>query len=168
MVTSNGDRQPGTDVGRESARIAEMCVEHTSRDASMGRRRIARWIAELLGEYAATLRAMTLARLAAVVVLTLAVYLVFFLEAYLVAVALDLNQSFLTLAFAVTLGAVVALIPVSISGIGTRDAAIVAYLGVQGVDPAQALAFSLLLFIAFQAIGGLAGLAAYAYRGRLG
>ena len=40
MVTSNGDRQPGADVGRESARIAEMCVEHTSRDASMGRRRI--------------------------------------------------------------------------------------------------------------------------------
>ncbi len=147
-------------------RLAERLGERL--EGAMGRRRSAAWIAGLLGEYAAYLRAMTLDRLAAVVALTLAVYLVFFLEAYLVAVALDMNQSFLTLAFAVTLGAVVALIPVSFSGIGTRDAAIVAYLGLHGVDPAQALAFSLLLFIAFQAVGGLAGLAAYASRGRLG
>ena len=55
----------------------------------------------------------------------------------------------------------VTLLPISISGLGTREAAIVAYLGTIGVPAEAALGFSLLVFVTFYVGGGLMGAAAW-------
>jgi len=53
------------------------------------------------------------------------------------------------------------LLPISISGIGTRDAVIIAYLGSLGITAEGAFGFSLLITLMFYTSGGLMGLAAW-------
>lgn len=93
--------------------------------------------------------------------LTLLAYGVFFSQCYLVAQAVGLTLGFVSMSYAVALGSLITLLPISISGIGTRDAAIVAYLGTFGVVPALALAFSLLVFVTFHLGGALLGAGAW-------
>ena len=94
-------------------------------------------------------------------ILTVLAYGLFFTQYYLVAKSLSMRISFTDASFAVALGSLVALLPISISSIGTRDAAIMAYLASNGVAPQQALSFSLLIFITFQLMGGLLGALAW-------
>ncbi len=95
------------------------------------------------------------------VALTVLAYGVFYLQAYLLAVALHLDASILVVSYAVALGSLITLIPISISGIGTREAGIVAYLGAHGVSAEAALGFSLLVFATFYL--GTAGIGAVAW-----
>ena len=98
------------------------------------------------------------------VVLTVIAYAIFFGQCYLLALALRLPVTFASVSYAVALGSLVTLLPISISGIGTRDAAIVAYLGTVGVPSEMALAFSLLVFLTFYIGGGLMGFVAWCIR----
>lgn len=95
------------------------------------------------------------------VVLTVIAYAIFFGQCYLLALALRLPVTFTSVSSAVALGNLVTLLPISISGIGTRDAAIIAYLGTVGVPSEMALAFSLLVFLTFYIGGGLMGAVAW-------
>ena len=90
-------------------------------------------------------------------ILTVLAYGLFFTQCYLVAMSLSMRVSFADASFAVALGSLAALLPISISGVGTRDAAIIAYLARHGITPEQALSFSLLIFITFHLMGGLLG-----------
>jgi uncharacterized membrane protein YbhN (UPF0104 family) len=101
-----------------------------------------------------------LAMLSAIALTALA-YGIFFGQCYLLALALGLPATFASVSYAVALGNLVTLLPISISGIGTRDAAIVAYLGMVGVPSETALAFSVLVFLTFYIGGGLIGAAAW-------
>jgi uncharacterized protein (TIRG00374 family) len=92
---------------------------------------------------------------------TLLAYAVFFEQCYLLSQALKLDASFLQVSYAVALGSLVTLIPISISGLGTREATIVAYLGSVGISPQLSLGFSLLIFVAFYVAGGLIGAIAW-------
>lgn len=83
------------------------------------------------------------------VLMTVLAYMVFYIQVYLLAQALSLAASVATVCFAVALGSLVTLIPISISGIGTREAAVVAYLSTANVSTEAALGFSLLVFITF-------------------
>lgn len=93
--------------------------------------------------------------------LTVIAYAVFFGQCYLLALALRLPVTFASVSCAVALGSLVTLLPISISGIGTRDAAIIAYLGTVGIPSEMALAFSLLVFLTFHIGGGLMGAVAW-------
>jgi len=93
--------------------------------------------------------------------LTLAAYGVFYSQCYLLALALRLYVSFETVSYAVSLGSLVTLLPISISGLGTREAAIVAYLGQAGISKEAAVSFSLLVFTTFYIAGGLLGAGAW-------
>jgi len=93
--------------------------------------------------------------------LTLLTYGIFFFQCYLLALALGMRVTFVTVMSAVSLGSLVTLLPVSISGLGTREASIVAYLGKVGVPAESALSFSLLVFITFYIVGGLLGAVAW-------
>lgn len=93
--------------------------------------------------------------------LTVLAYLLFFGQCYLLALALGLPLSYSDVSFAVALGSLVTLLPISISGLGTREATLVAYLGTLGVAAAQALGFSLLVFATFYLGGGLLGAIAW-------
>jgi uncharacterized protein (TIRG00374 family) len=89
--------------------------------------------------------------------LTAAAYLVFYGQCYLLAKALDLPVSFMTVTYAVALGSLVTLLPISISGLGTREAAMIAFLDTAGIEAETALSFSLLVFVSFYIGGGLIG-----------
>lgn len=93
--------------------------------------------------------------------LTAAAYALFFAECYCLALALGLPIGYRTVAFAIAFGSLVTLLPISISGLGAREAAVVAYLGTAGIDAERALVFSLLVFFVFFVLGGLFGAVAW-------
>lgn len=88
-------------------------------------------------------------------------YAVFFSQCYLLALALRLPVGFGAVLYSVALGSLVTLLPISISGLGTREATIIAYLGSAGTPPEAALSFSLLVFFTFYVAGGLIGAVAW-------
>lgn len=95
------------------------------------------------------------------ILLTTIAYICFFSQCYLIALALDISIGFPPIVFAVALGSLVTLLPVSISGLGTREAVIVAYLSVYEVSAQVALSFSLLVFLVFYVAGGVIGFGAW-------
>jgi uncharacterized protein (TIRG00374 family) len=107
------------------------------------------------------LRQVTLGWLLVAIGLTAVAYLLFYAQCYLLALALSLPIDMLTVSMAVALGSLVTLVPISISGLGTREAVIVAYLGNIGVAPEGALGFSFLVFVTFYIAGGLMGAVAW-------
>lgn len=100
-------------------------------------------------------------RVLTAIALTILSYLLFFGQCYLLAWALQVKLTFVQISFAVAIGSLVALLPISIAGLGTREAAIVAYLGTLGVSAAVALGFSLLMLANFHVINGLMGAIAW-------
>lgn len=115
----------------------------------------------ILTEIRAGLLQLSWAQLIGCIALTVIAYLIFFGECHLLALALGLPVDFPTTAFAIALGSLITLVPISISGVGTRDAAIISYLTTVGIAPALALSFSLLVFVAFYLAGGVIGAAAW-------
>ncbi|NIS79406.1 MAG: flippase-like domain-containing protein, partial [Anaerolineales bacterium] len=94
-------------------------------------------------------------------VLTVLSYGVFFGQCYLLSRAVGIRLGFMPITYAVALGSLVTLLPFSISGLGTREATITAYLALSGVRPEVALSFSLLVFATFYIAGGLMGAVAW-------
>jgi hypothetical protein len=92
---------------------------------------------------------------------TVLAYGIFFGQCYLLALALNMPLSYIQVSYAVAIGSLVTLLPISISGLGTREAAIIAYLGTAGIPSEQALGFSLLVFATFYVSGGLLGAVAW-------
>jgi uncharacterized protein (TIRG00374 family) len=91
------------------------------------------------------------------VLLTVAAYALTFTQCYLIALALGIDMSFSYVAFTVSMGGLVALIPISFAGIGTRDAVIIFLFGLAGVGSEIALSFSLLYLMVFALAIGLWG-----------
>ncbi len=103
-------------------------------------------------------------RLAGAICLTILAYTLFFVQCYLIALALDLQLGLIEVTYVSAMGSLVTLLPISISGLGTREAAIVAYLHTLGVPQEMALGFSLMLFANFHVAGGLIGAVAWSIR----
>ncbi len=108
-----------------------------------------------------SLRRLTPAAIAMSAALTILAYGVFYTQNYLLARALGIDVGFVTTSYAVALGSLVTLIPISISGLGAREAVMIIYLGSAGVSSEEALGFSLLIFFTFYICGGLIGLVAW-------
>jgi uncharacterized protein (TIRG00374 family) len=115
----------------------------------------------ILPEVRAGLLQLTWARFLTAVILTVVAYGVFFGQCYLLARALNLPVGFGPVTFAVALGSLITLVPISISGLGTREAAMIAYLDSAGVQAESAISFSLLVFVTFYVAGGLIGAVAW-------
>lgn len=93
--------------------------------------------------------------------LTVIAYALFYGQGFLLARAVGITLDFVHVMFAVALGSLVTLIPISISGLGTRELAIITYMESLDVQPAHALGFSLLIFFVFQIAGGTIGALAW-------
>jgi uncharacterized protein (TIRG00374 family) len=63
---------------------------------------------------------------------------------FIVGKALSMNISYGIFIVIVSIGHLIALIPITLDGIGTREAALVVMLSAQGIDPAKTMAMSLL------------------------
>ena len=92
--------------------------------------------------------------------ITFFAWVIYFVMMYLFALSLDINIPFLYLATCVSISAVVTLIPISISGIGTRDATLIILFSYLGLSKESAIAFSMMiLFMYF--VAGFIGLVAW-------
>ncbi|GAH55102.1 unnamed protein product, partial [marine sediment metagenome] len=92
---------------------------------------------------------------------TLVTYAIFFSQCYLLALSLNLSLSFLDIAVYMAVANLVVLIPVSIAGIGTRDATLIALFSLQGVSAEAALSYSLLVLFTFYICGAAMGAIAW-------
>ena len=91
-------------------------------------------------------------------ILTLAGWAVYFLQAWLLATSIGLDIPFVSLVVAVTAAAVATFLPISVSGIGTRDVALVILFQGMGKTREEALAYSALV-LAMLILNALVGLA---------
>ncbi len=73
-------------------------------------------------------------------------WLLYFCSRYVVARAMGLNLSFLDIAIVSVLSAVVSILPISVAGIGTREATIIFVFSLFGINKEAAVLFSLLIF----------------------
>ena len=87
-------------------------------------------------------------------------WIIYFITMYLLALSIDISIPFLYLATCVSISAVVTLIPISISGIGTRDATLIILFSYLGLSKESAIAFSMMILITF-AFNGAIGLIAW-------
>lgn len=87
-------------------------------------------------------------------------WVIYFLTMYLLALSIGINIPFLYLATCVSISAVITLIPISISGIGTRDATLIILFSYLGLSKESAIAFSMMILIMF-AFNGSIGLIAW-------
>lgn len=110
-----------------------------------------------LTEIRASFRQLRWRRVIVSVGLTAVSYVVFFAQCYLLAFAIGLRVGIVPLSFAVALANLVTMLPISISGLGTREATLVSYLATAGVPSEAALGFSVLMFLTFHVAGGLMG-----------
>lgn len=112
------------------------------RAGAPGRR--AREVGSALGD---TLAGMGPSTWLSLLALTLAGWLVYYLQAWLLARTLGIGLGLFPLVVSVTAAAVAAFLPVSISGLGTRDAAMVILFKRFGSPGEQAVALSTLVFL---------------------
>lgn len=80
------------------------------------------------------------------------IFLFFFINVYCLAKGLGIHIGFIELSSVVAVGAIVALIPISISGIGIREGLFVVLLSTFGVNKEEAVALSFLDNIVFAAV----------------
>jgi uncharacterized protein (TIRG00374 family) len=100
-------------------------------------------------------------RLALPLMVTVIAYAVFYLQCYLAALALRLPLSYPYAAFCVSLASLLALLPISISGLGVRDATFIALLLPLGVTAEMAVSYSILILLVFNIFGGAWGAIAW-------
>lgn len=76
-------------------------------------------------------------------------WLLYYWQMYLLARALNIQAPFVYLAVSVTVAGLITLIPISISGIGTREIALIVLLSPLGIAQEKIIAFSFLILFAF-------------------
>lgn len=75
----------------------------------------------------------------------------------MLAASLGIDISFVSMGWISTATTVVTMVPISASGLGLREGALIYFLGLYGVPPASAIALSLLYFVARFLLTGLLG-----------
>ena len=79
--------------------------------------------------------------------ITMAGWALFIIERYLVALSLGLEVDFMYFSVTMLVMGLVTLLPVSILGLGTREAVLIVMLGQVGISSSQAIAFSALILV---------------------
>ena len=90
---------------------------------------------------------LNLKSIAVVFVITAASWLIYYSQVFLLARALGISISFIHIATVVSVAGLLSSIPISISGIGTRDAAFVFFFGLLGIRSEFAVALSALVLV---------------------
>ena len=85
---------------------------------------------------------------------------IYFVMMYLFVLSLGINIPFLYLATCVSISAVITLIPISIAGIGTRDATLIVLFSYLGLSKESAIAFSMMILLMYL-VAGFIGLIAW-------
>ena len=95
------------------------------------------------------------------VALTCLSYLIFFIQCYLIALAIGISIDFLTITLFMAISNLISFIPISISGLGTRDAALIYLFSLVELKPELAVSYAFLVFLTFFVCGGFIGVVAW-------
>jgi len=95
------------------------------------------------------------------ILLTVFSYSVFFFQCFLIAKSIGLQISYFDLALIMSIVNIITFIPISISGLGTREASMIFLFKLIGLSTEAAISFSLLIFFSFFICGGLMGFIAW-------
>ena len=90
--------------------------------------------------------------------LTIFSHFIVFTQCYFITQALQIKIDYFTVILFYSITSIISFLPISISGIGTRDAALVYLFYLVGIQPELAVSFSLLIFIIIYLGVGLIGL----------
>ncbi len=93
--------------------------------------------------------------------LTCLSYLLFFFQCYLLLNSLDITINFLDITLIMGVSNLISLMPLSISGLGTRDAVLIFFFSLLGFKPELAVSYAFLVFLNFFVFGGLIGAVAW-------
>jgi len=93
--------------------------------------------------------------------LTCSAYLLFFFQCFLLLRSLGIPINFLDISLMMGVSNLISLMPLSISGLGTRDAVLIYFFSILGYNPEMAVSYSLLIFLNFFVFGGLLGAGAW-------
>ena len=116
---------------------------------------------EGLGQFADGLRTLFQWRLWQAVMLTILAYSLFFYQCFLIAQAFSLPISYFALAVIMAMTNLLTLLPITIAGLGTREAALLFLLGPMGIGLEWILAYSISVFVVSFVITGLMGATAW-------
>lgn len=98
--------------------------------------------------------------------LTVLAYLVYFWQSYLLAHLIPVDISYMTIVFFVSIASLVSILPISILGLGTREAVFIYLFSLIGFGAEKAVMYSFLLFFSFYITGGLIGFFGWLIKGR--
>lgn len=98
------------------------------------------------------------------IILTILGYFFFFLQCKLIAISINLDIGFTNLSLFNSLSNMISFLPISFSGIGTRDAVLVYLFRLINIDAEYAVLFSLLVFITLFGFGGILGFLSWLYK----
>lgn len=105
-------------------------------------------------DFYASLRIFNVKSTFIIILLTALSYLFFFIMSVLLAESLGIKISYVLIAVSMTIATLITLLPVSIAGVGTRDASLLLMLGSLGISSEAIIAYSTLHLLAnFIAIG---------------
>jgi uncharacterized protein (TIRG00374 family) len=97
-------------------------------------------------------------------VLTCLGYLIFFIQCYLLAIAMKISINFATITFVMAISNLVSIIPISVSGLGTRDAILIYFFSLLNLSPELAVSYAFAVFLFFSVCGGILGAFAWYIR----
>ncbi len=95
------------------------------------------------------------------VLITCLSYAVFFMQCYILANALGLAVDYVTITLFMAMSNLISFIPVSVSGLGTRDATLIYLFSLIGLKPELAVSYAFLVFVTFFVCGGIFGAIAW-------
>jgi glycosyltransferase 2 family protein len=98
-------------------------------------------------EFISDLRNLKLSVLWSAFIITIFAWTIYFFQIYLLAIGLGINISYLALMGTFSIATIITFIPISISGIGTRDATLVLCFGYLGLAGEKAIALSIMFII---------------------
>lgn len=96
--------------------------------------------------------------IAAIVAVSLFGYVLFVLSAWVLLEAMDLSVGLAAIAWIRSVTLLLALVPISVAGLGVREASFIAFLGEYGVSSAEAFAFSMATFTIQLILGAMGAL----------
>lgn len=97
------------------------------------------------------------------VVLTAIIYLLFFVQCLYLAYSIDLKINFFYLTFCIVVFSILTLLPISISGMGTREFVLIFMFKYVNISSEMAVCYSILFFIAINLVLAVLGWAAYTF-----
>jgi uncharacterized protein (TIRG00374 family) len=95
------------------------------------------------------------------ILITLAGYLLFFLQCTFLLSAIKISINFISVSLFMSISNLISFIPISVSGLGTRDAALIYLFSLLKLKPEMAVSYSLLVFLTFFVFNGLIGAIAW-------